>query len=228
MPQAATAAQPASTDQTTQGAEEEMLGAAARAAGSVAPWKRGIPWGVVVAQGVVLGVAGLVVWLAPGFGAAAVLQLIGLLLLLTAALSAWRLIRDRVAPSRVASVAFRAGVGMTVGLIVVIGAFITESRDTTVVAIAAVLGIGLVLYGLAAFVTAFIRREAGSPLPIVMLIISALTVVVGVVLILQARSGIEALTSAFTWLGILLLIVGVALVGYGWMLRSRGTTEAED
>jgi uncharacterized membrane protein HdeD (DUF308 family) len=190
-----------------------------------APWKAGMRWQVVMAEGIVLAVAGAFVWLAPGFGAKAVLQLLGIILLATASLSAWRLLRDQVAPGRIATVAFRSGVGLSVGLIVVIGSLIAEDSSVATVAIAIILGVGLILYGLAAIAAAFVRRDKGSRFPVVSVVIAGLTVAVGLLLVVTARGGIDSLKSTFTLLGILLLVVGVALAGYAWLLRSRNQAE---
>jgi uncharacterized membrane protein HdeD (DUF308 family) len=210
---------PASAPSGSATADDPIMGAA-QAAGGLAPWKKGARWEVVIAQGVVLAIAGLIIWLAPGFGASAALQLIALLLLAMALLSTWRILRGQVAPQRMAPVAFRAGVGVTVGLITVIGAFIVEDRNVGTVALAIILGVGLVLYGLVALVSTFARREPGSGIPVVALIVSALTVIVGLMLIINGRNGIDSLQSTFTLLGILMLLAGLGFLGYGWMLRS--------
>jgi uncharacterized membrane protein HdeD (DUF308 family) len=199
--------------------DDPIMGAA-QAAGGLAPWKKGARWEVVVAQGVILAVAGLIIWLAPGFGASAALQLIAVLILAMALLSTWRIMRGRVAPARMATVAFRAGVGVTVGLITIIGTLTVENRDAGTVALAIVLGIGLVLYGLVALLATFANREAGSGIPVVPLIVSALTVIVGLLLVLNARNGIDSLQGTFTLLGILMLLAGLGFLGYGFMLRS--------
>jgi uncharacterized membrane protein HdeD (DUF308 family) len=204
---------------TSTAVDDPIMGAA-QAAGGLAPWKKGARWEIVITQGVVLAIAGLIIWLAPGFGAAAALQLIALLLLAMALLSTWRILRGNVAPQRLAAVAFRAGVGVTVGLITVIGAFIVEDRNVGTVAIAIILGVGLILYGLVALISTFTRREPGSGIPVVALIVSALTVLVGLMLILNGRNGIDSLQSTFTLLGILMLLAGLGFVGYGWMLRN--------
>jgi len=193
-----------------------------------APWNSGMPWTIVLIQGVVLGIAGLIMWLAPSFGALAVLQVLAIVLLATAALSVWRLLRNRVAPARTATVAFRAGLGMSVGLIAVIGSLIVKDRDIATVAMAIVLGIGLVLYGLAAAATALTRRGSGSSFPVVALIISAAAVVVGVLLVINGRDGADALRGTFALLGVLLLVAGLALIGYALYLRSNGQTAVRD
>jgi uncharacterized membrane protein HdeD (DUF308 family) len=218
---------PASTTpaQTAVSGEEQALAATKGLVDKGAPWKAGMRWQVVMAEGIVLAVAGALVWLAPGFGAKSVLQLLGIILLATASLSAWRLLRGQVAPERVATVAFRSGVGLSVGLIVVIGSLIAEDSSVATVAIAIILGVGLILYGLAAIAAAFVRRDKGSRFPVVSVVIAGLTVAVGLLLVVTARGGIDSLKSTFTLLGILLLVVGVALAGYAWLLRSRDQAE---
>jgi uncharacterized membrane protein HdeD (DUF308 family) len=220
-PATAAAAGPPAAASTTAaggGAEEEIIRGAYSTVADNAPWKKGARWEVVVAQGVILGIAGLVIWLAPGFGAAAVLQLIAVLLLAMALLSVWRLVRGQVAPARLATVAFRAGVGVSIGLVTVIGSLIVEDRNTGTVAIAIVLGIGLVLYGLVAAASAIASRAGG--IPIVGLLLAAVTVIVGILLVINGRNGIDALQGTFVLLGIVMLVVGVVLVGYGLMIRS--------
>jgi uncharacterized membrane protein HdeD (DUF308 family) len=210
------------------GGEAEALAMAKGLMDKAAPWKAGVKWPVVLVQGIVLGVAGLVIWLAPGFGATAVLQLLAVLLLITSLLSLLRLIQGRVAPGKVGPVAFRAGVGTTVGLLVVIGSLLAERSDTGTVALAIVMGIGLILYGLSELLTAFFRREPGTRFPVVAVLVSVATVIVGLLLVLNGRSGITSLTSTFTILGILLVIAGLAIIGYSLMLRQANQAEPAD
>ena len=208
--------------------EDPGLAAAKGIVDKGAPWKAGMKWPVVLTEGIVLAVAGAVTWLAPGIGGKAVLELLGVILLVTSVLSVWQLLRDRVAPRRIATVAFRAGVGVSVGLIVVAGALIAQDSDTATVALAVVLGIGLILYGLSAVAAALLRREPGSRFPIVALVIGAATLLMGVLLVANGRNGIDSLKSTFTLLGILLLIVGLALCGYAFVLRSKDQAEPAD
>ena len=177
-------------------------------------------WQVVLAEGIVLAIVGAFVWLRPGFGARAALQLMGVVLLVTAAVSVWRLLRDQIEPARTGNVGFRAGVGLSVGLITVIGSLVASESDTVTVALAIVLGIGLMLYALAVLAAALLRRQPGSRFPVVAVVIAAMTFLVGLLLVVNGRS-IESLKDTFTWLGILLLIVGLGLIGYALVMRSR-------
>ncbi len=223
----ATSAGPATATSAGTATSDDPIMGATQAAGGLAPWKQGARWEVVVTQGVILGIAGLVIWLAPGFGASAALQLIALLLLATALLSTWRILRGQVAPKRMAAVAFRAGVGITVGIVTVIGALVVEDRNVGTVALAIILGVGLVLYGLVALATTLARREPGSGIPVAALIVSALTVIVGAMLILNGRNGIDSLQSTFTLLGILMLVAGLGFLGNGFMLRNAQLQPAD-
>jgi uncharacterized membrane protein HdeD (DUF308 family) len=216
---------PAATPTAT-GGEEQAVAAAADLAGKAVPWGPGMKWQGVLAEGIVLAVIGAIVWWNPNLGVRTLIDLIGLILLVTAALSAVRVFQDQVAPSQVGVIGFRSGVGVTVGASVVIGSLIADDNVATALAIAVVLGIGLVLYGVAAVLGSW-RREAGAPLPIARLIVAALTLLLGLALVWQSRNGIDALDKTFTWLGILVLIVGLILTGYGLVMRSHDTQEPD-
>jgi drug/metabolite transporter (DMT)-like permease len=62
----------------------------------------------------------------------------------------------------------------------------------------------------------------------VALAISAAALVVGALLVWRADQGIDELQAVFVWLGILLLVLGVAIVGWGLMLRSREQEEGAE
>lgn len=210
------------------GADEQALKAATDLANAHAPWRSDVSWQAVLAQGVVLAALGLVIWLWPGIGGILVLQLLGVVLLITAALSAWRLVRGKVPAERVGPIAFRSGVGLSVGLMVVIGSLIAGGGDAVTVALAIVLGVGLMLYALSLLVSALLGRGPGARIPWVAIAVSVAAAVVGVLLVLNARQGADALRGTFAILGIVLLVAGLAIVGRAWMLRSKGEREAAD
>jgi hypothetical protein len=225
---AAAAASPvvASQPQTAVSGEEQALAAAKDAALKAAPWQKGMSPTVVLAEGIILAVIGAIVWLAPGLGARALIDLVALVLLVTATLSALRVLRDQVPPNQVASVAFRAGVGLSIGLLIVLGSLIADNNDATTLAVAVTLGIGLVLYALGALMP-LLQREPGSRFPIARLVIAVLTLLLGLGLVLSARSGLDSVNHSFALLGVFILIVGLALAGYGFYLRSQVKTEPD-
>lgn len=208
--------------------EEQALEAARELVDSGAPWRRGVSWQLVLGEGAVLAVVGALIWLPPGVGGTAILQLLGVTLLLTASVSAYRLLRAQVAPRSIAPVAFRAGVGLTVGLLVIIGSLVAEQVDVATLALAIVLGIGFVLYGLSVVAATAVGRQAGDPLPVAALVLAVGAVAIGVVLVLRANDGIEALSAAFGWLGAGMLVVGLLLAGWALYLRSRDVRERND
>ena len=209
-------------------ADEAAVAAAKDLAGRSAPWKSGVPWTTVFAEGVVLAVVRALLVLAPAFSAPTVLVILGALMLLTAGLSAYRAFRGRVAPTRVVIVAFRDGTGVAIGLTVVLGSLLVGSRgDAKTVAVAAVLGIGLLIYGAVGAAGLLARREAGTSFPVVALIVAVAMAIVGVLLVVNAGSGIEELKSTFRLLGVVLLVAGLALVGWGYGLKSRDATDPE-
>ncbi len=209
---------------TTAG-DEQALATAADIVNKGAPWRAGMPWQLVLGEGVVLVVLGGVLWLAPGLGSRLALQVVGAVLLATAILSLVRLLNGQVEPARAGNVGFRAGVGLSVGLITVIGGLIATEGDTVTVALAVILGIGLILYALAVLAAALLGRPAGSPFPVVPVVIAAVTGAVGVLLLVRGRSGIDELTSSFTLLGIVILIAGIALAGYALLMRAQARVE---
>lgn len=208
--------------------EAQAFASAAAVMGERAPWRATVSPTVVIIEGVVLAVLGAALWLLPDLSSTLALQAIALILLVTAVLGAWRVLRDQIAPVRVGPVAFRAGVGCAVGVIVLIGSVIADDRETTTLAVAIILGIGLVLYGLSALVAALFRRESGSRFPVVALAISAAAIGVGALLVWRADQGIDELQAVFVWLGILLLVLGIAIVGWGIMLRQRDQEDAAE
>jgi len=216
---------PASGSPATPTGEEQVLATAADLVDKGAPWRAGMPWQLVLAEGTVMVVLGGLLWLAPGLGSRVALQVMGAVLLATAAVSLLRLLNDQVEPARAGNVGFRAGVGLSVGLITVIGGLIADQGDTVTVALAVILGIGLILYALAVVAAALLRRPAGSPFPVVQVVIAAVTGAIGLLLLVRGRSGIDELTSSFTLLGVLILIAGLVLAGYALLMRAQARVE---
>ena len=189
-----------------------------------APWKRGTAWWVVLTEGVVGVVIGVLLLLTD-MGTNVALELLGVLLLVTSLLSIYQLFRAQVAPSRIALVAFRSGAGLTTGVLVLIGSLAIGVSDQVTRALAVVLGVGLVIFGLVGLASGFIGREPGQRLPIAGLIVAGGAALVGVLLTVNGIAGYDQVKGTFKLLGILLLIAGGALAVYGYMLKSRQATD---
>lgn len=197
----------------------EVPGAAGGPGGG-APRPEPVTWPLVLGEGLVLAVVGLLVWLSPGFGTTATLQLLAMAALATALVSGWRLRRDALVPAIVAAVALRSGVGLAVGILVVGGSLLVDASEAATLALAVVLGIGFVLYGATALLGPLLRREPGVPFPLGPAALTLGLVVVGAFLVVRADAGIASLTDTYSLIGLLLAATGTALVGWSLMVMS--------
>jgi hypothetical protein len=186
-----------------------------------AGWRSATSWPVLLVEGIVLAVVGAIIWLLPDPASMTVLQLLGVALLLTAGASTWRLVRDVVVPLHVAAVAFRAGVGLSVGLIVILGSLVAEQTDVVTVTLAAVLGIGYVLYGLSVFLAPLVHRGPGSRLPLGASALGVGSIVIGVLLVVRASAGVDTLVDTLSLLGLLMAATGMALTGWALVLKPQ-------
>ncbi len=147
------------------------------------------------------------------------------MLLATSLVSVYGLLRGQVPPGRIALVSFRAGVGVTTGALVLIGSWAIGSNDQVTRALAVVLGVGLLLFGLVGLLSGILQRKAGSGLPVAPLIVAGGAVLVGLLLTLNGIAGYDQVQSTFKLLGVLLIVAGIALCVYGYMLRQRQGTD---
>ena len=189
-----------------------------------APWKRGTAWWVVLTEGIVGLVIGVLL-LVTELGTNLAIDLLGLLLLVTSLLSVYQLLRGQIAPARTALVAFRSGAGVTTGVLVLIGSFAIGSSEPVTRALALVLGVGLVIFGLVGLASGILQRMDGQGVPIAALIIAAGCVLVGLLLTVNGIAGYDAVKGTFRLLGVLLIIAGAALTGYGYTLRKSAGTD---
>src|SRR5262245_48886546 len=201
------------------------------AAGAViaqnAPWSKGVSWVMILIQGIVLIVVGVLLVFATNVTAHTVLQILGLVLLARALIVLYRLIRGQVPQGRLAVSSFEAGVNATTGLLVLIGTLFVPNTPEATTALAAVLGVGFFLFGAVALLAAWIGREPGERLPIGRMILGAAAVVVGLLLAFNATKGFDSVRGTFVLLGWLLLLVGIGLIGYSLMLRSNDARESD-
>jgi uncharacterized membrane protein HdeD (DUF308 family) len=186
-----------------------------------APWSPQTSWTIVLVEGIVAAVLGLLFLFKPLGGSATTLQLVGLVLLLGSLITAFQLWRHKLRPEIENLAAFRTGSGVTVGLVTIVATFFTAVTEAVTAALAVVVGIGFIVFGLAGIAGSFVRRAGDAPLPLVALIINAALALAGVVLMLAGAAGSSAVNSIFTLLGILLIVAGLGLGGYSYLLRQQ-------
>ena len=189
-----------------------------------APWGSNTSWQFIMGEGAVAIVAGLIMLFKPFGGTSTTLQIVGLILLVGALITAFQVWRDQVPPERVALASFRAGSGVTVGILVLVATFLTSVTDAVTATLAAVVGIGFLVFGATGIAAALFARHPDQPLPAAGLILNAVLAVAGVVLVIAGAAGPETVNSVFTILGIVLILGGVGLVAYGYLLRQQEAT----
>lgn len=186
-----------------------------------APWSSSTSWTIVAVEGVVAFVLGLVFLFKPLGGTSTTLQLVGLVLLVGSFVTAFQLWRHKIRPDLEQLAAFRAGSGLTVGLVVVVATFFTDVTPSVTSALAVVVGIGFVVFGLAGIAGSFVRRATNAPLPMATLILNAVLALAGVVLMFSGAAGSDAVDGIFNILGIVLIVAGAGLGGYAYLLRQQ-------
>jgi uncharacterized membrane protein HdeD (DUF308 family) len=189
-----------------------------------APWSARTSWTIVLVEGIVAAIVGLIFLVKPLGGSSTTLQLVGLILLGGSLINAFQLWRRHIRPDLETLAAFRAGSGVTVGLVVVIATFFTAVTDSVAAALAVVVGIGFIIFGLTGIAASFVRKRADAPLPIATLILNAVLALAGAVLMFAGAASADAVDGIFNLLGILLIAVGLGLAGYAYLLRQQDAT----
>jgi uncharacterized membrane protein HdeD (DUF308 family) len=183
------------------------------------PWRRGLGWGVVAVEGVILLVIGLYMVFAPENARDVARQLIAFVLLTLSLLQIYGGFRNPTDPATPFHV-LRGGVGATVGVIVLLERWSQYLEPRTAQMI---LAFGLVVYGLLGLVNTVAARGEGG-IRVGALITSAIAILLGIALF----TGREEDTSRLTVLGWIAVAGGAALIAFAWYLRQNPTqAEAE-
>ena len=186
-----------------------------------APWNPSTSWKIVLTEGIVVALVGLMFIFKPLGGTSTTLQLVGLLLLGGSLITLFQLWRHTFPPNLEVLSAFRSGSGATVGSVVIVSTLLAEVTDAVAASLAVVIGIGFVVFGLVGIAGSLVRRELHAPLPLASLILNAVLALVGVVLIAAGAAGSDSVDGLFNLLGVLLAAAGVALAGYSYMLLAH-------
>ncbi len=186
-----------------------------------APWSSRTSWTIVLVEGIVAALVGLIFLVKPLGGSSTTLQLVGLILLGGALITTFQVWRQQMRPDLETLAAFRAGSGVTVGLVVVVATFFTAVTDAVTAALAVVVGIGFIIFGLSGIATSFVRRADDAPLPVANLVLNAVLALAGAVLMLSGARGADAVDGIFNLLGVLLIATGLGLSGYAYLLRQQ-------
>jgi uncharacterized membrane protein HdeD (DUF308 family) len=179
-----------------------------------APWRAGTPWWVTGIQAVVLILIGLFLLLSPAAAGAIILQLIAAILLIESVLhiiAELRLPRGESDPY----VMLQAGIGATVGLLVVLRDWLVPTLDAG--SVRNMLGWGIVAYAVVGAVGALMTRGEGEAW--LRPIVNALLLIILAILLLT--SGQDNAADRLALLGWVALIGGAALLFLAWRAYSR-------
>jgi uncharacterized membrane protein HdeD (DUF308 family) len=182
------------------------------------PWRRDARWYVVALQAVVLIVIGAYILIDSDRARDTILQLIGLMLLLTSVVLGAAHLRQPEATLGFFD-AFRAGIGATAGVIATAGWW---TNDIATHGIRIILGWGLVAYCVIHLLGLVAARDRAKLRPSVVATV-VLTLVLGIILLTGSDATSPDRLKVF---GILLLGFGMLLAGIAYLLFSRGKDRA--
>jgi len=186
-----------------------------------APWSPKTSWTIVLVEGVIVALMGLLFIFKPLGGASTTLQLVGLLLLGGSLVTAFQLWRHQYRPDLEVLASFRAGSGVTVGAVVVAATFLTDVTDAVTSTLSVVVGIGFIVFGLVGIASSLVRRQFDAPLPLASLVLNAVLALAGLLLLFAGAAGSDSVDGLFNLQGVLLIAAGLALMGYAYMLRQQ-------
>ncbi len=177
------------------------------------PWRSDVRWPVVAAEAVALVGLGILMLVDSEAAGRAVLQIIGVVLLVTSVvLGAGSL---RASEARLGEFdAFRAGIGVTVGLIATISWWSDYIERG---AVRLILGWGLVAYSVLHLAGLVMARQRAGIRPSVVLIV-VLTLILGIILLTSDDSVSEG---RITLLGVVFVAVGILLGAWAYVLYAR-------
>ena len=177
------------------------------------PWRSDVKWPVVAAEAIILVAIGVYMLIATDRAGDWLLQLIGLVFLLGSLQLAWESLRGE-ASRVIAFNSFRAGIGVTVGAI---ATTIWWSDYVSNNAVRLILGWGLVVFAVLQ-ILGLITAEGRSGLSLATLGLSALTLVLGLLLLTSNETSAE---DRIRFLGVVLLVFGLLLGGFAYLIRSQ-------
>jgi uncharacterized membrane protein HdeD (DUF308 family) len=215
------AATPAAASSGRQADIDQMSAMAEDLINRGAPWDSRTSWTIVLVEGIVAMVVGLLFIFKPLGGSSTTLQVVGLILLAGSLITSFQLWRQTLRPEIEQLASFRSGSGVTVGLVVIVATFFVPVTDAVVAALAVVVGIGFFIFGITGIATSFVRRQFEAPLPMATLVANAVLALAGAVLVFAGAAGADSVDGIFNLLGVLLIASGLALAGYSYLLRQQ-------
>lgn len=179
-----------------------------------APWRAGVAWWVVFIQGVLALALGIYILLRQDVAGPQAVQFLGIYLLIVSIIGTISGVRFRIAPRALPYHMLAAGIGLATGTIISLDIW---QDFMTATAALVIVSVGLLLYGIVGVLEWFLGGDARRSW--LSLSLSVVEVVLGAA-VLWSRLAVAG--QALMWTGVIATVAGVALIGYAYLLYSRG------
>lgn len=192
----------------------EMKSKATQGVKQVAPWRKGIPWGLVLTEGIVLLAVGLFLLFAPQQSARIVAEILAVVLGVTGAIQLITALRTkqegRLGELNTVRGALGLGVGAIILLLLLLDVLSFQGGQI-------ILGLGALAYGAIGLYLVYLTRESGVRLwPTIG---NSLWVLFGALLLIGALGG-AVFTAAAQIVNIVLLLGGLFLIVWSFVIKN--------
>ncbi len=186
-----------------------------------APWRTNLPWWVVLIEGIVMGIVGILVLLDPQQTSVNVALFLTIVLIISGVLQLWSALRDKVTPEAESLVTARGSIALFSGIII----WILLYMDALTPDVGRIIfGLGSLTYGLLGIGVVF--NTDGSQRRTT-LIESIFFTIIGLLMIYVHFAGPDAIVMATRIVGWAALLSGLGLIGLAF-LRWRDKKQAEE
>jgi uncharacterized membrane protein HdeD (DUF308 family) len=193
-----------------------------RKAKEIAPWRSDLKWWVILVEGIVLGIVGLLVLVDVQRTNANVALIFTAALALAGLLQLWAVARGQVPEDLDSLVSGRAAIAVFAGLSVLLLYFLDKLTQGVGLIL---VGLASLLYGLLGFVLVFRTDGARKRSALIETILFSL---VGALMIYTQFAGATAINTALTIIGGLVLLLGIGLIIFAFLRRSESTARDQE
>jgi uncharacterized membrane protein HdeD (DUF308 family) len=186
-----------------------------------APWRTNLPWWVVLIEGVVMGIVGILVLLDPQQTSVNVALFLTIVLIISGVLQLWSALRDKVTPEAESLVTARGSIALFSGIVIWILLYMNAlTPDVGRI----IFGLGSLTYGLLGIGVVF--NTEGNQRRTTM-IESIFFTIIGLLMVYVLFAGPDAIVVATRIVGWAALLAGLALIGLAFV-RWRDKKQAEE
>lgn len=191
----------------------------------LAPWRASLPWWVVLVEGIVLALVGLLILIDPRRSTINIALFLAAAMLVAGILQLWSVLRGKVPENVDALVAARGAVAVFAGAMVLLLRFLDYMNLESGLLI---FGLGSLIFGVAGLTVAFIGKRGRRVSSFVEGFFFSLFGILLLYILIVGEVGsrqVQTVTQVVAWTAI---IGGLGLVGLSFFNKSRQSSERED